>query len=87
MTRPLPYDDSVPALSQITVLECTWTDIPTNVREEVTRLWIDNEYGNDYYYFRWSKDFAEEYLNETYPYIAEYLKDNNIEECLIHYWW
>lgn len=75
----------VPALTQQTVFNVQWTDCPVDVYEEVARkLWPNMEFGNDYYYYKWSGD---EYEAEEYPLIASYLRDNNVDNCLIHWWW
>jgi hypothetical protein len=88
------YKDN-PALRQVTVLEAQWTDLPEDVVEDVRRLWRNRELGNDDFYASWDADdfyttedpddkFRHEY---KYPAIAKYLRDNDVEECLIHYWW
>lgn len=83
-----------PALSQETVLEATWTDIPDEVRDEVQKLWAILEYGNDHYYANWPGGEEEWWYDgkattwgERWPKIDNYLLHNNVKECLIHYWW
>ena len=66
------------------MLETTWTDCPNEVKDEVRRLWQDFEYGNDTYYFAWESD---EELVKKYPHVAAYLKEREVTDCLIHYWW
>jgi hypothetical protein len=78
-----------PAIREVTVVEATLTDMPENIVDEVRQLWINCEFGNDHYYFRW-ETIAEigEYGAETnYPNLYKYMVDNKIEKCLIHYWW
>lgn len=74
-----------PAIQQQTVLEVQWSDCPDDVYEEISRkLWRDMEFGNDHYYYNWSGD---EDLSDLYPVTAAYLAANNVEKCLIHFWW
>lgn len=74
----IPY-----ALNSQIVFEVQWSDCPIEVADEVKRLWKDITLGNDYFYFSW---ISSEY-GEDYPIINEYLLSNNVEECLIHWWW
>lgn len=83
-----------PALQQEWILEATWTDIPEDVHKEIENLWTVIEYGNDHYYFAWKSDEewwydgdGDQTYEQRFPAIGNYLKENNIEECLIHYWW
>lgn len=71
------------AISQVVVFEAQWSTCPAEVETEVRRLWQDQEYGNDHYYFRWN----DEDNAEDYPVIAEYLRSRNVTDCLIHWWW
>jgi hypothetical protein len=74
---------TTPALSQKWVLEAQLTDLPKDVQAEVIKIWRDNDFGNDVYYFSWAADWCD----ESYPIIAKYLAERNVTECLIHYWW
>ena len=80
---------SIPALKPTTILEATWTNCPTDVKKEIRALWINQEFGNDNYYYKWEIDIINQdgKENNPYPAITKYLADNNITECLIHYWW
>jgi len=73
-----------PALSQVWLLEAQWSDIPKDVQDEVKKIWRENNYGNDYYYFVWDKIWDDD---EQYPALAKYLSERNVTKCLIHYWW
>lgn len=79
--------------NKVVVLEAQDDDIPEDVKEEIRVLWQGLEFGNDYYYYHWDEqDFHDVDKHGpdnqfTYPLIAKYLRDNGIEECLIHYWW
>lgn len=92
--------DTDEAIKTIAVLECTWTNCPKEVKDEVRKLWLDNEYGNDYYYHTWSWEGIEECLNGDfsdndyedvfrYPVIRDYLISKGLKdkEILIHFWW
>ena len=73
-----------PAISRNNIIfNAQWTDCPTEVEDEVRKLWRDMEYGNDHYYYSW--DSEED--GEDYPIIDEYLKSQDITKCLIHWWW
>lgn len=78
-----------PALQTTFVLEAQLSDLPEDVVEEVRRLWRDYEYGNDSHYHTWDFYDGGEVTpeSEEYPLIAQYLRDKNITECLIHWWW
>jgi len=86
--------NTISAITTRTIIECTLTDLPNDVIEEVRRLWTDNEYGNDTVYHGWSGD-SKTYLDpecvqteaDLYPVIAKYVADNNLERPLIHWWW
>ena len=88
----MPFNDA-PALRQTTVLECTWSDIPDAVRDDVRRLWQDYDYGNDDYYYRYDRsdvkgdDWQDDDWIESYPKLFEYLEAHKVEKCLIHFWW
>lgn len=79
------------AIRQETVFEVQWSDCPVEVENEVRELWIEQELGNDFFYYPWdSKDESDDgngTLAEQYPIIAEYLKSKGVTECLIHWWW
>jgi len=88
------YQDS-PAIVQTTVVHAQWSDMPEEVVEDVRRLWRNMELYNDFSYYPWGEDnfydtenpdsgLDEEY---RYPALAKYLRNNNIENCLIHWWW
>lgn len=75
---------NTPALSQVTVLEATWSDIPEDIVDEIRDLWTDAEFGNDNHYYSWT---GNSYDVERYPLTTKYLEDHGVKECLIHYWW
>ena len=80
MSRLNPPEDCI---KTETVLYVQWTNCPTEVREEVKRLWVHMEYGNDDYYYSWvSKEDGK-----RYPIIDAYLKSRDVTECLINWWW
>lgn len=86
MNRSLPLDDNVKAIQQVTVLECTWTDIPEDVRNDIKKLWKDSDFGNDDYYFNWLEEMGyEKCYMEHYPSLCNYLKENDIKNCLIRF--
>jgi hypothetical protein len=76
--------DGCEPFQQKIVFEVQWSKCPIEVKEEVKRLWSDNYLGNDYYYYNWNG--GKEEANE-YPIIAKYLEENNIQKCLIRWWW
>lgn len=74
------------ALTIRRVIECTMSDFPEELMDEVRQMWVDMEFGNDHYYYEWDCDEDE----EQYPKIASYLKeldDVAYRTCLIHWWW
>lgn len=55
--------------------------IPDDVYKEIRQLWVDYEFGNDWYYWEYN-----EYCR--YEKIKEYVKSLNLEHnVLIHFWW
>lgn len=66
-----------------TIFEVQWSNCPVEVAAEVKKLWINREFGNDFYYASWES----EENGEDYPIINEYLLSRGIEKCLIHWWW
>lgn len=75
--------DGNSSIQQQTVFEVQWSDCPIEVEDEVKKMWINYELGNDYYYVAW--DSIQ--MGEEYPIIYEYLKSKNVTKCLIHWWW
>ena len=79
--------ETTPALQQVTVLEATWTDCPDDVIDEIKKIWIDNNFGNDHFYYKWYED-SDGAEDSAYPVIAAYLKEHNVTgPVLIHWWW
>lgn len=70
-------------IQQHTIFDVQWTNCPVEVEDEVKRLWLNVEYGNDNYYFTWD----DEENAEDYPVIAKYLRGKGVTKCLIHWWW
>lgn len=75
---------SADPISFETVLDAQRGELPSEVKEQISELWGDNELGNDDCYFKFNTAFEEA---REYPIIAEYLKSRGVERCLIHYWW
>ena len=81
------------AITNKVVVTAQWSDMPEEVVEEVKDLWRNMEFGNDYYYYPWGEqdfyDAENEDIGEEfgYPVIAKYLREHNITECLILFWW
>lgn len=93
-------NDKPPAIKKTHILETIWTDCPKEVYDEVSLLWRENEFGNDSYYYHWVRENEVEYYDEEYdiseelsenktcwPIIDAYLLGQNVEDCLIHFWW
>jgi hypothetical protein len=85
------------AVSKITLVESTWTDMPKEAVEVIEELWACWEYGNGSYYHRCSiKSLEEEvesgFLNtdiDIQP-LTDFLRSSGIEDnedILLHYWW
>lgn len=76
-------------IKQITVLEAQDRSLhKLPMYEDVRKLWRDCEFGNDNYYYRYNKEDDEESdFAATYPDLYKYLEQNDIVECLIHWWW
>lgn len=55
---------------------------PPEVKEDVEKLWMDYELGNDFNYFPFVVDEEEDY-----PEISKFLRGQGIRECLLHYYW
>lgn len=64
------------------IFDAQTKDCPKDVEEDVRKLWADYGLGNDVYYQPW-----DEFMEEDYPNLAKFLKENNKEDCLIHWWW
>lgn len=63
-------------------------NLPKTVKQDINQLWVDEGYGNDYYYHSYEKKTREETnFAEHYPALAKYLDANKIKSCLIHNWW
>lgn len=68
---------------------------PDDVKDEISDLWEFNDFGNDFFYLIWfweRFDPDELSMSEKYPRLAEFLKENGINEnttetILIHYYW
>ena len=73
------------SVKQVTVFEVD--DVPTEVYNDISELWADNEFGNDNYYYHW--DSSREWSDDTamYPSLAAHLESLGVVKCLIHYWW
>jgi hypothetical protein len=80
-------DLKIPALCQTWVLEAQCTDLPKDVHDEVVKIWQDNNYGNDVYFYKWDSHWIDAEEEARYPAITKYLAKHNVTECLIHYWW
>jgi len=72
------------AIQQVTIFDVQWSNCPIEVENEVKRMWLELEYGNDYYYHKWCGDGDQ---TERWPIIAAYLQSRGVKECLIHWWW
>lgn len=75
-----PFESSIRSM---VVFEAQWSDCPIEVEAEVKKLWRDNEFGNDHFYYSWD---AGEHAAD-YPLINEYLIGRGVKRCLIHWWW
>lgn len=70
-------------IKQVTVIDFQDQTYPEDLRNEVMRLWIDKELGNDVFFIYW-----DIYLIEEYPLIANFILENKLNSpILIHYWW
>jgi hypothetical protein len=87
MKEYVTQDLAVPALSQMLVLEAQCTDLPKDVYDEVIKIWKNNDFGNDNYYYCWDIDWIDAEEEARYPAITKYLSERNVTKCLIHYWW
>lgn len=64
--------------------------LPKEVQEEVRDLWMENDLGNDRYFYTWDHDFELE--DGTYYHIAKLIEselggDELKSTILIHWWW
>lgn len=75
--------DGVKAIQQKTIFEVQWSDCPVEVEDEVRKLWIDAELGNDRYFYNWVRDDDE----KKYPIIGQYLRSKGVKDCWIRWWW
>jgi hypothetical protein len=67
----------------MTVLNGFDKSVPPEVKKEISEFWELCEMG-DMGYVDFSAKFADE---EMYPNLIKFLKDNNVEECLLDYGW
>jgi hypothetical protein len=56
--------DGGPAISNVTLIEAQWSNMPIEVYEEVQHLWRYLEYGNDVYYYEFTLNDFEEMIGE-----------------------
>ena len=82
------------ALQQVTVLETTWTNCPENVITEIEDLWSKEQlYNGSYYLWNFDNEWYNDELEQDttvacmFPLTAKYLKDREVDKCLIHFWW
>ena len=70
------------------MFDVQWSDCPDFVEDEITKLWRDNQLGNDVFMYHYKSPDSGEF-SESYPYIYGWLKHNNVEdkEVIIHWWW
>lgn len=59
---------------------------PKEVKDEIRKLWADYQLGNDYYYLPIEDIDYEEYEDRC-PNLIALLRGNNINKCLLHFWW
>lgn len=75
------------------VLDVTWTDCPDDVKDQVRKLWITNDLGNDnYILIRTINDLIEESEDDgdETDVIVKYLREQGVgddEQVWIHWWW
>jgi hypothetical protein len=67
----------------VILFDVNHVNCPRDVYDEVERIWLDYELGNDTSYYNWTSDHSSSY----YPIVDAYLKSLGITECLIRYSW
>ena len=88
------------AITQRTVIEAQWSDMPVEVYEDVRTLWKWLEYGNDHYYADLCIQDIEEIIvwgceesGNDLGYLMQWLKEKGFKEddendrFLLRYWW
>ena len=80
-----------------TIIETTNADMPTEVYNAISELWIDYEFGNDVYYFKTSivelEQMVEDegdYLDYDLSVVPKWLLEIGFDEheiLLLHHWW
>lgn len=78
---------NTPAISRQVLITAQWTDLPEPVVEDVKKLWAAFELGNDDSYATFNVEEAPDYYGGPYDNLVAYMKENNLREALIHYWW
>jgi len=79
-------------------LEQQWifeADRGSPAEKEIRNIWAMMEFGNDNYYFSWDADKewwgdddeGEITYAQRFPEIHKVLSEQNVTECLIHFWW
>jgi len=68
----------------VQILEYT-SLLPVEVQEDIRCLWADQELGNYTSYYLFEVD--DEWRDETYNHLNQFLKDHNKKEVLVHFWW
>lgn len=60
--------------------------LPKEVREDIENYAADYELSQSTFAI-WNKKYKKEEDSEDYPHLSKWLSDNQIEECIIWYWW
>ena len=72
-------------IQNVKFFDVQWSNCPTEVEDEVRKMWADFELGNDHYFIEWHED-----LEEDYPIVSAFLKHKgltNDDKIIIHWWW
>lgn len=85
---PNPENDNEPALTKVWVLNAQWTNCPIEVEDEVRKIWVNSDLGNDTSIY---KTTLQELIYD-YPIIAQYIIEQNLDIqekdlLFIHWWW
>ena len=70
-------------IQQVILFDVQWSNCPIEVEEEVKKLWREEDFGNDCFYYKWNSEMDR----ALYPIIDSYLTSRGVEKCLIRWWW
>ena len=76
-----------PAISRPVVITAQWTGLPEDVVDDVREMWRTFGYGNDFYYVPFDVNEAGDMVGGPYPALVAYMREHELEEALIHFWW